>query len=375
MKTTTNTQKSERLQSLDALRGFDMLWIVGGQKIIYALAVMTGLSFFDWFHNQLKHMPWDGFALYDLIFPLFLFLSGVSIPFSFEKRLSKGGTKKDLYKHALERVLLLILFGLIYNGLFKLDFENQRYGSVLGRIGIAWFFGAVLYLNFNLKGMIYWAIGLLTTYTAFMLFFPVPSYGAGVLTLEGNFAGYVDRLFMPGKFYFEGKLEPEGIFSTLPAVVTALLGIFTGLFIKKNYTSSSNKYKAFIGLLIGGIIGLVLGKTIGLVIPINKWLWSTPFTFYTAGWSMLLLAIFHLLFDIWKLRKLGFFFVVIGMNPITIYLAQHKIIDFNVPRDFFFSGLMEVFPYLSPLISSIGYICCIWVFLYFLYHHKIFLKV
>jgi len=179
------TVKSERLWSLDALRGFDMLWITGGQKIIYALATLTGWPVFVWLHSQMKHVTWEGFAFYDLIFPLFLFLAGVSMPFSFGKRLERGDSKNSIYKHAFKRMILLIIFGMIYNRILDLDAEHLRFASVLGRIGIAWFFAAIIFLNTTLRWQIAWFWGLLILYYLLMSFVPVPGFGAGVFTLEG----------------------------------------------------------------------------------------------------------------------------------------------------------------------------------------------
>ena len=366
--------KNERLLSLDALRGFDMLWITGGQKVIYALATLTGWPVFIWLHSQMKHVAWEGFAFYDLIFPLFLFLAGVSMPFSFGKRLERGDSKTSIYSHAFKRMVLLIILGMLYNRILNFDTEHLRFASVLGRIGIAWFFAAFIFLNATLRWQIVWFWGLLILYNLMMQFIPVPGFGAGVFTLEGNFAGYIDRLFLPGKLYLE-VLEPEGILSTIPAISTALMGVFAGTLLRSNEEKRSKFKKAMI-LLISGIIFLATGKMWGLFFPIIKNIWTSSFTLYAGGWSLVLLSVFYLLIDVWGFKKWSFFFVVIGLNPITIYMVQYKIIDFNNIRDFFFGGIMQLVPESwSPLVGAIGYVACVWAFLYLLYRYKIFLKV
>ena len=366
--------KSERLLSLDALRGFDMLWITGGQKVIYALATLTGWPVFTWLHSQMKHVAWEGFAFYDLIFPLFLFLAGVSMPFSFGKRLERGDSKASIYQHAFKRMILLIILGMLYNRILNLDAEHLRFASVLGRIGIAWFFAAIIFLNSTLRWQIVWFWGLLILYYLLMQFVPVPGFGAGNFTLEGNLAGYIDRLFLPGKLHLE-VLEPEGILSTIPAVSTALMGVFAGIFLRSGEEKYS-KIKKALYLLISGIVFLTLGKIWGLFFPIIKNIWTSSFTLYAGGWSLILLGIFYLLIDVWGFKKWSFFFIVIGLNSITIYLVQYKIIDFNNMRDFFFGGMMQLVPEVwSPLIGGIGYVACVWAFLYLLYRYKIFLKV
>ncbi|MGE0020313.1 MAG: acyltransferase family protein [Draconibacterium sp.] len=366
--------KSGRLLSLDALRGFDMFWITGGQKIIYALATLTGWPVFKWIHLQMHHVDWEGFAFYDLIFPLFLFLAGVSMPFSFGKRLERGDSKASIYRHAFKRMLLLVILGMLYNRILNLDAEHLRFASVLGRIGIAWFFAVVIFLNANLRWQIVWFWGLLIFYYLIMQFVPVPGFGAGNYTLEGSLAGYIDRLFLPGKLHLE-VLEPEGILSTIPAISTALMGVFAGITLRSEIGTLSKLKKGLI-LILSGIVFLVFGKTWGSFFPIIKNIWTSSFTLYAGGWSLLFLGIFYLIIDVWGFKKWSYFFIVIGLNSITIYLVQYKIIDFNSTRDFFFGGIVQLVPEsIAPLIGAIGYVACVWTFLYFLYRYKIFLKV
>ena len=374
MKEMNGTSKRQRLLSLDALRGFDMFWITGGQRVIHALATLTGWPLFEYLHLQMDHVKWEGFQFYDLIFPLFLFLAGVSMPFSFGKRLARGDSKMSIYKHAFKRMMLLIILGMLYNRILNLDAEHFRLASVLGRIGIAWFFAAIIFLNTNLRAQIIWFWGLLLAYCLMMLYIPVPGFGAGVLTPDGNLEGYIDRLFLPGTLYMK-VMEPEGILSTIPSISTALLGVFAGRLLRSEDVRLSALRKGL--LLIGaGIVALGLGELWGLWFPIIKKLWTSSFTLYAGGWSLILLGVFYLIIDAWGFKKWAFFFVVIGLNPITIYLVQYKIIDFDNMRNFFFGGLMHLTPdHIAGLIGTIGYVACVWVFLYILYRKKIFLKV
>lgn len=366
--------QSQRLYSLDALRGFDMLWITGGQKIIFALATATGLPFFQWLNGQMHHVEWNGFAFYDMIFPLFLFLAGVSMPYSFAARRERGETKSKIYRHAFARMIILVVLGMIINHLLDFDFENMRYVSVLGRIGIAWFFAALILLNASLKWQVAWFWGLLIAYYLLMAFINVPGHGSGVLTPEGNLAGYIDRMFLPGKFYL-GVMDPEGLLSNIPAVSTALLGVFAGHLLRSG-SLRMNGLKKALTIVSAGVLSLMLGLLWGTFFPINKSLWTSSFVLFAGGWSLILLGIFYLLIDVWRLKKWAFFFVVIGMNSITIYMLQNRIIRFDVMRDFFFSGLMNLSPEgLKLIISSLGYVACVWVFLYILYRNRLFLKV
>ncbi|GET35039.1 DUF5009 domain-containing protein [Prolixibacter bellariivorans] len=374
MKEMNGTPKRQRLLSLDALRGFDMFWITGGQRVIHALATLTGWPLFRYLHGQMDHVKWEGFQFYDLIFPLFLFLAGVSMPFSFGKRLARGDSKASIYKHAFKRMMWLIVLGMLYNRILNLDAEHFRLASVLGRIGIAWFFAAIIYLNTNLRTQIIWFWGLLLSYCLMMLYIPVPGFGAGVLTPEGNLDGFIDRLLIPGTLYMK-EMEAEGVLSTIPSISTALLGMFAGRLLISDDVRLSKLRKGLI-LIGAGIVSLGLGELWGLWFPIIKKLWTSSFILYAGGWSLILLGVFYLIIDAWGFKKWAFFFVVIGLNPITIYLVQYKIIDFGNMRNFFFGGLMHLTPHhIAGLIGAVGYVACVWAFLYFLYRKKIFLKV
>ncbi|MFW5656208.1 MAG: acyltransferase family protein [Bacteroidota bacterium] len=369
-----NITKSERLESLDALRGFDMLWISGGGGLIFALQKASEWKFFDWAAHHMEHVEWHGFAFYDMIFPLFLFIAGVSMPFSIQKRLSRGGSRRSIYNHAFRRLFLLILLGLLYNGLLQFDWENMRYASVLGRIGIAWFFATIIVMNANLKWQIIWFWGILIVYWLLMMFVPVPGYGAGVLTVEGSLAGYIDRILVPGRLYLEVH-DPEGLFSSIPAISTALMGALTGSFLK--HTSKQfTKFRKGITLALAGLAAVGLGMLWDLHFPINKNLWTSSFVLFAGGWSLILLSIFYLIIDVWGFRKWAFFFKVIGLNSITIYMVQWNLINFQTANNFLFGGLIDAFnPPLRAVIASLGYITCMWLFLYILYKKKIFLKV
>src|SRR5512133_2753307 len=148
-----NQEKStiKRLQSLDALRGFDMFWIMGGEGIFTGLAALTGWPFFVWWANQLDHVQWHGFVFYDMIFPLFLFIAGISFPFSLAKRVANNESRSSIYKHVISRGLILVLLGILYNNGLRFHLSELRYGSVLGRIVLAWMFAALIFMNTSLK--------------------------------------------------------------------------------------------------------------------------------------------------------------------------------------------------------------------------------
>lgn len=365
---------SKRLYSLDALRGFDMFWIMGGEGIFIALASLTGWPVLKWWAGQLDHVPWHGFHFYDMIFPLFLFIAGISFPFSLAKRRQNNDSKASIYKHVIFRGLILVLLGILYNNAVKFNFGELRYGSVLGRIGLAWMFGALIFMNTKLNARIIWCSALLIGYWLLLLLFPAHDLGSNdIFSREGNFTSFIDRLIMPGKLYL-GNHDPEGILSTMPAISTALLGMFTGEFLLSDYLKDK-PLRRVLYMVIAAIVLMIIGRLWNLFFPINKNLWTSSFVCWVGGLSLLLFSLFYLIIDVWGYRKWAFFFVVIGMNPITIYMAE-RIINFRSASRFFFGGIAALLPETwTPLVDAIGITTIGWMFLYILYRKKIFLKV
>jgi predicted acyltransferase len=371
-----NNQKTQpaRLYSLDALRGFDMFWIMGGESIFIGLASLTGWPVFQWWAGQLDHVPWNGFHFYDMIFPLFLFIAGISFPYSVAKRTAANESRKLLYRHVLTRGLVLVVLGILYNNAVRFDLGNLRYGSVLGRIGLAWMFAALIFMNTRLSFRIVWFSGLLIGYWLLLLLFPAHDLGStDIFSREGNLTSYIDRLLMPGKLYL-GNHDPEGILSTIPAISTALLGMFTGEFLISKYLQDKPLRKVL--FMAGAAVCLmIIGQLWNLFFPINKNLWTSSFVCWVGGLSLLLFSVFYLIIDVWSYRKWAFIFVVIGMNPITIYLAE-RIISFSSASKFFFGGFIALFPETwAPFLHGIAITAIGWVFLNILYRKKIFLKV
>jgi predicted acyltransferase len=372
---------SERLLSLDALRGFDMMWIMSGEIIIHALAKATNAPICIWMSDQLNHSIWNGFTFYDMIFPLFIFIAGVSMPYSYGRKLEhKMGreykvAQRKIYMSLIKRTLILLFFGMIVNGLFEWNgYENTRFASVLGRIALSCFFAAIIYLNFNLRSQIIWFVGLLFGYWAIMMLIPVPGFGAGVLTPSGNLEGFIDRILLPGKLH-NMIYDPEGILSTFPSIGTALLGVFTGQFLRWNSVKWSDLSKS----LIIGITGLCL-MGIGLIwnisFPVNKHMWTSSFVLYAGGWSLILLFIFYFIIDVLGFKKWSMPFVWIGMNSILIYMASHGVIDFESTASFLFNGLIQFTPSIWHMVwLGTGILLIQLGLLYFLYRKKWFLKV
>ncbi len=370
----SQTLGSQRLYSLDALRGFDMFWIMGGERIFHALSKATDSPFWNGLSHQFSHPDWNGFRCYDLIFPLFLFIAGVATPYSVGRQLEKGTPRQKLLWRVVKRGLILVVLGIIYNNDLRIQpISEMRFGSVLGRIGLAYMFANIIYLyTKSQRSRIIWTGSLLLGYWFVLLCTAAPGFPAGNLTLEGNFASYFDRLFLPGKLYVNNMHDPEGLFSTIPAIATGLLGILTGGFLKNSKLSPDVKV---VRLIAAGAALIAVALLWNIVFPFNKNLWSSSFAILVGGISMLLLAVFYYIIDVKGYKKWAFFFVVIGMNSILIYMSGH-FIDWKYTTNALFEWLTQLAgnPY-GPVVFVFCFIAVKWAFLYFLYKKKVFLKV
>lgn len=349
-----------------------MFFIVGGEALILTLAglfpesgIMKAVA------AQMFHVDWDGFHFMDLIFPLFLFISGVTFPFSLSSQQKRGMTRLQITLRCIRRGLILVALGLVYNGILSCtDFAAFRYASVLGRIGLAWMVASIF--NLWLSRKVCWAIipAFLLGYWALLVAFP--ESGMDPYSKDGSLVGRIDRMLLPGRLYL-GNHDPEGWLGLVPSIVTAMLGIEAGRILK---TKTWTEMRKVVTMAVLGVLFIIIGVLWDFAMPINKNLWTSSFVMLTSGISFCLLAVFYLVIDVWGYRRWAFFPAVIGMNSITIYIASEAI-DFGHTADFLFTGFIDnLFPEpVRPLVFTICFIACWWTFLYVLYRQKIFLRV
>jgi predicted acyltransferase len=374
-----------RLGSLDALRGFDMFWIMGGDMIIRSLPKIHDSTLTHGLAAQMQHCEWIGFHFYDLIFPLFVFIVGVSLVFSISRMLERSGRLVTI-KRIFIRSLVLFLLGVFYMGGISSGFKNIYFAGVLHRIAIAYFFTALLFVaasspsppseerratgstltNFRLSCLIVLCLSLLIGYWILMTFVPVPGIGAPSLAEPGkNLAHYIDDLYLPGR-RFEGTL-----LSTMAAVANCLLGVFAGLLLKN--TAIPNQKKVY-WLLAGGALSLALGFLWSLQFPIIKLLWTSSYVLVACGYSSILLAIFFQVIEIWNFQRWAQPFVWLGMNAITIYIIAN-IVGFHRLALRFVGGDIRVllgnFADLVQALIATAFALCV---VHFLYRRKIFLR-
>ncbi len=364
-------KKIERLMSLDALRGADMLFIMGfASWIVVLCALLPKCGLTEWFSTQMSHVGWHGLRHHDTIFPLFLFMAGVSFPFSLAKQQEQGRAPWRIYLKIVIRGLLLVLLGLIYNGMLQFEFPKLRYASVLARIGLAWMFAALLFTRIR-KTSILASIAAVILIGYWLAMWLIPG-GDDPFSYENNLVGTIDRFFFSADHLYNKTFDPEGLFSTIPAIVTAMLGMFAGQLVRSTKISGNKKA---LYLLLAGVAFALIGWLWGMVFPINKKLWTSTFVCAVGGYSLICFAIFYYIIDVKGWRRWSFFFRVIGMNSITIYMMQ-RIVDCSRINRFFFGGVIKWFDGdWNKLAWHTFYILTCWLILFFFFKKKIFLKV
>lgn len=374
-----NESNNGRLASLDVARGFDMLWIMGLSGLVTKVCAACGYCPETAIAAQMEHLHWEGLHFIDFIFPTFIFIAGISFPFSIAKQRESGFSSARSLGKIWKRVIVLVLLGLVYNAILYNGPAKTIWGSVLARIGLSWGLAATLtVLVRGVRPRVAVSVAILLSYWALCVFVGAPDNPtAGPLTMEGCFAGWVDRMVLPGRLTHPGVISSQGVLSTLPAVVTAMLGIFTGEYVRNASGSGERKsgLMLFASILLVGA-GLLMAFGFGpYSFPIVKKLWSSSYTLVCAGYSLALFAVCYFLIDVKGWWRHYLFFRVIGLNAITIYLAQ-TIIGVRQSNEILFKWVSTFFPAgWDAVVLQLGYITVCGAFLYFLHCRKIYLKV
>jgi predicted acyltransferase len=365
-----------RFVSLDVFRGMTI-----AAMILVNMGSVSGKVY-----PSLDHAKWHGCTFTDLIFPFFLFIIGVAMAFSLEKYTGEGKKPtKDVYLKILKRSVILFLLGLMLNGFYNYDFSTIRIMGVLQRISLTYLFAAVIICNFQIKTQVKIAGGILIAYWLIMMLVPVPEFGAGNLTLpESNFAAYFDRSIIPqahlhGSFKKLG--DPEGLFSTFPAIVSVLFGYFAGIWVKNKPRTSHTS----MDLVIMGLCGLVIGILWDFWFPINKQIWTSSYVMFTTGWALLLLAFCFELIEVRKSDRWSKPFEIMGLNAIFAFVGSVLLIKICVKtnigdkttyewlyQNLFASWLGELN---GSLILSLITLLFWWFVVYLMYQKRWFLKV
>ena len=375
----TLSTKANRLTSLDALRGFNMFWIIGGEEIADALRHLSfpGAGLIA---AQLNHALWNGFTFYDLIYPMFIFVVGISIAFSIESRRKKGESSLRILQHILIRTGLLFLLGVYMSNsgyFWRGIWTNIRLMGVLQRIALCYCGASILALFANPRRQIITVICILAGYWFLLRFIPVPGVGmANWDQPQANLANYLDSRLLPGRLYY-GAWDPEGLLSTFPALATCLLGLITGYWLKNEQRVNDRlftKTDKSLFLAMAGAVLLVLGILWGLDFPINKKIWTSSYVLVAGGLSAVFMAFFYWFIDLRGHKKWAFPFVVIGLNSIFIYVAVN-IVPFGAMANWLIGD--RIFTWLGEgrdLFQAVLTLIIEWMALYIMYKRKIFLR-
>ena len=365
-----------RLLSLDFFRGFAVAGMI--------LVNNPG----SWAHvyPPLLHAKWHGWTATDLIFPFFLFIVGVSITLAFSAKKENHLPSRQLHEKIVRRTLILFALGLFLSGFPFYDFSSIRIPGVLQRIAVCYFFASLIFLHGSVKSQVAWTVGLLLIYWAAMQWFPVPGVGAGSYEKGANFSAWVDSLFLQGHMWSVTKSwDPEGIFSTVPAISTTLIGVLTGHLLLSEKAGVKK-----VSLMLGaGCVAIAIGSVWQFWLPINKSLWTSSYALFTGGMAMVVFGVSYYLIDIKGWRRGTGPFCVYGMNAITVFVlsgmvgrllyeAKWESGDSLITLKEWLLNMLFL-PWLSPINASLVY-ALVFVFLsyilmYYLYIKQIFIKI
>lgn len=355
-----------------------MLCILGLSNFICAICgLFPGGSDF-WLARQMQHVPWNGLAIEDLFFPTFLFLAGVSFPFSLEKQLARGDSRLKIHLKILKRMVILIFCGFLYIGLLRCDFVHFGFGSVLGRIGFAWAMAAIVFVNVR-RNSVRAAIllTLLAGYWALNRFVPAPDFpGAALFSPEGSFSCYIDRLVFGKARMYRYPFMSEGLLGSVSAIGTAMLGMFAGLLLKRMRDEAWPAVQQVMTLATASVSLLAAGYAFSLLMPVNKSIWSSSYVLAAAGWSLTALTLFHWVIDLMgRCRDASIVLRVVGMNSILLYMSP-LVISYTHATNFFVGGIRTLLP------TAVGdfvwwgvYIFLNWLLAWFLHRQRLYFRV
>lgn len=376
-------KQTERLVSLDVFRGIT----------IAGMILVNNPGSWSHIYGPLQHAEWHGWTPTDLVFPFFLFIVGVAMTYSFGKMFERGMKKAEIYRKVVKRSAMLFGIGL-FMAIFPLirfdpiqlyDFSSMRIMGVLQRIALCYLFASIIYIEFrNIRYQLYWLAALLGGYWLLMVTVPVPEYGAGVLSKEGNLAAYIDQLVMNRHLWQDGW-EPEGLLSTIPAIGTVIIGLLTGQLLRSEKSAKDKTIYMF----IYGNVGLVAGLIIDQWFPINKGLWTSSYVLFTGGFALHFLALSYWLIDLKKYRAWAKPFKNYGLNALAVYVLSsltaklfylipiHTSEGQTTIKGFIYENLL--LPIASPTVASLMFallyvLFWLWI-MWIFYKRKIFIKI
>ena len=361
--------KSERIRSIDALRGFDMLFIIGIDQFFHSLHEGVNSPLTGFFATQFDHPEWLGSTFYDIIMPLFLFVVGAVIPFSLSKKVQEQKSTTTIYLKFFRRFLILFILGWIVQGhLLALDSTQFHvFSNTLQAIAVGYLFSCIAYIHLNKKWRYVLFASCLILYSLLLALPSIPEIGKSELLPGKNFALYIDHIIL-GKY--DDGTQYTWLLSGLGFIATTLSGLFAGEIIKSNLP----RKKVALQLFLYGLVTLVLGLLWGLWQPVVKKIWTSSFVLASSGVCFILLSLFYWVIDVKGKMKWAFPLRVIGMNAITAYVLSH-IIDFSQIADSVLFGLEQYTGEVYETITIIGGVVILYLLLWYMYKNNTFIKI
>jgi predicted acyltransferase len=360
---------SDRIMSVDALRGFDMFWIIGGGPLVVEFLRLFSNPLPPWLERQFDHVEWEGFVAWDLIMPLFMFIVGVAMPFSVGKRIARGDSRGAIYRKVLWRTLVLFILGMAAQGNL-LDFDLNKlhiYCNTLQAIAAGYLTSSIALVELKVRWQAVLAGALLLVYWLLMALVPVAGHGPAAFTPDGNLAMLIDKAVL-GRF--QDGTTYTWILSSLAFGATVLIGVLAGHLLRMRQSGA----RKVLLLAMAGFGCLLGGWLWSFAFPIIKHIYSSSMVLWASGWSLLLLALFYGVIDVLGFRRWAFLFTVVGMNAIVAYLAP-DFIEFSPISKAFFGGLARHLGAYGPVVLAFGAFGALWLALYYLYRNRTFLRI
>lgn len=363
---------AQRLMSLDVFRGLT----------IASMMLVNNAG--DWSHvyPPLLHADWHGWTFTDTVFPFFLWIVGVAMTLSFAKRMERGDNRTRLALHTLRRAAIIFGIGLLLNGFPYYQLDRIRIPGVLQRIAICYLIAGLIFLYTKVRGQVYWTVGLLAAYWLLMTLVPVPGVGPGHLhDPENNLSSWLDRVLLSGHLYSGTKTwDPEGTVSTLPAIATALFGILTGHLLRMRRTPAERA----VWMFAGGNLLIFAGLVMNMWMPINKKIWTTPYSVFMAGLAAVVFALCYWFVDVQGWRKWTKPLAIYGMNAIAVYILAGvvaraagliKIGDATLQKQIYTNVFAPLAgPYTASMLYGIAFSFMMFLVAWFMYRRNWFLK-
>jgi predicted acyltransferase len=370
---------NQRLASLDAFRGFT----------IASMLLVNNPGDWSSLYSQLAHAHWNGWTFTDWIFPFFLFIGGVSMTFSLGRQAEAGADKGALLRKLFKRAALIFLIGFVLNFIPKFDLSTVRIPGVLQRIALCTALAAPLVVYFKWRQQLAWIAGLLAFYSAVMLLLPVAGpdgvVAAGMLEPGRDAGAYIDRLFLTGHMWVQSKTwDPEGLFTTIPALCSQLFGVLTGRWLLSRRAFAEKT----VWMLVAGL-GLLLAGTVldVLLMPINKSLWTPSYCLFMTGWALVMFSLFYWLLDAApglcvRATSLRYtkFFTIYGMNALFIFALSGlvaKMIGFFKLGPVLYAPIkaLPLEPQAASLLYALAFNAVMFAVAWFMWRRRWFVKV